>query len=385
MGGQASKLGWPVMDLRGKTAIVTGANSGIGFETAKHLAIMGARVIIACRSEAKAQAAMLRIQADYLELRNVPIPNFRTTSSSENENGGGNFLQVPGQNDDAASDAGSTHSNSSGFNLTDLTVEFMPLDLSSLNSVAEFAEAFRLKNIDLHFLVCNAGVMGIPRTLTEDGFESHFQVNYLGHFLLTVYLLPTLRRSGDDVRIINITDEAHSNGKIDLENMQGNKSYDRTGFYANSKLYQILSTFALQRRLESSNISIFSVHPGSIDTNISKNVKDTNTGKLLAINRKLGFVTSDLQKGAATTISVAVSPHMKELTGYYFSSGVPATPSPRSRDVKKQEALWNYSLQCLKDRVTPEFLVGLNVEDMSEENRTLVEETLEKTKKEKKK
>jgi WW domain-containing oxidoreductase len=261
----------------------------------------------------------------------------------------------------------------------------MHLDLSSLASVAEFAQAFREKNIGLNLLVCNAGVMGLPRTITEDGFEAHFQVNYLAHFLLTIYLLPVLRASGEDVKIINISDESHSSGKMELENIQGNKSYDRTGFYANSKLYQIMSTYALQRRLESSNISVFAVHPGAIDTNITKNVKDTNTGKLLSINKKLGRVTTDLQKGAATTISVAVSPHMKELSGYYFSAGIPASSSPRSRDVKKQEALWNYSLQCLKDRVSTDLLVGLSVDDMSEDNKALVEETLGKVKDTKKK
>lgn len=378
MGGQASKLGWPVMDLRGKTAIVTGGNSGIGFETAKHLAIMGAKVIIACRSEAKAQAAMLRMQADYLELRNVPIPNFRSTIP-EPENGV-NHLPVPGQNDDVGSEIGSTNSNMTSFSLTDLNVEYMHLDLNSLSSVAEFVGAFRDKNLDLNFLICNAGVMGIPRTLSEDGFEAHYQVNYLAHFLLTLYLLPIMRRSGEDVRIINITDEVHTSGKLDLENMQGNRSYDRTGFYANSKLYQIMSTYSFQRRLESSNISLYSVHPGAIDTNISKNMKDTFTGSLVSMNKKLGLVTSDLQKGAATTISVAVSPHMKELAGYYFATGVPATPSPRSRDVKKQEALWIYTLQCLKDRITEDFLIGLNVEDMSEDNRTMVEDALAKIK-----
>ena len=179
----------------GKTAFVTGANTGIGFDTARVLAEKGARVLLGCRDEQRANKAMNAIRAR--------VPN--------------------------------------------ASLAWVALDLTSLASIRSAAEQV-LAEDRLDFLVNNAGVMVPPKTLTEDGFELQFGVNHLGHFALTGHLLPLLKRQ-PDARIVTVSSLAHRGGKIDFDDLQANQGYSRMKRYQMSKLANILFTLALSEKL----------------------------------------------------------------------------------------------------------------------------------------
>ncbi|XP_068059175.1 WW domain-containing oxidoreductase isoform X2 [Anomalospiza imberbis] len=206
-------------DLSGKVAIITGANSGIGFETAKSLALHGACVILACRSPARGEAAVQRILGEWHKAK----------------------------------------------------VEAMTLDLASLQSVQHFAEAFKSKNLPLHILICNAAVFGAPWSLTEDGLESTFQVNHLGHFYL-VQLLEDVLRQSSPARVVVVSSESHrfteikdSSGKLDFSLLSpSKKEYWSMLAYNRSKLCNILFSNELNRRLAPHGVTSNSVHPGNM-------------------------------------------------------------------------------------------------------------------------
>ncbi|XP_072046329.1 retinol dehydrogenase 11-like [Amphiura filiformis] len=207
-----ARLTYPEITLaEDRTYIVTGGNGGIGYETAKYIAAHGGRVIIACRSEERADGP------------------------------------------------------------DTLNVEFMKLDLESLTSTMEFINAYKAKGYPLHVLICNAGIAFISYTETADGFEKTFQVNYLSHLLLILHLIPLLRTSGPNSRIVMVSSLAHVFGSFNLDNIQGEQSYDRFTFYGHSKLYQIMSMYALDRRLKNTGIGIFAVHPGTVETGLATN------------------------------------------------------------------------------------------------------------------
>lgn len=206
-------------DLSGRVYIVTGANSGSGFATTKQLAEQGAQVVGACR----------RIEAGkeaFVNLRNIKG-----------------------------------------------SIDVMKLDLASLASVRHFAETFLAKYDRLDGLVNNAGVMHTPEGRTEDGFETQIGINYLGHFLLTELLLDTLKASAPS-RIVNVSSVAHAGmrgvyGEIDFDDLNfDKKEYDAYQAYANSKLANVLHALDLARRLERTDVSAFSVHPGWIRSNL---------------------------------------------------------------------------------------------------------------------
>ncbi|NXF20244.1 WWOX oxidoreductase, partial [Rhodinocichla rosea] len=206
-------------DLSGKVAIITGANSGIGFETAKSLALHGACVILACRSPARGDAAVQRILEEWHKAK----------------------------------------------------VEAMTLDLASLQGVQRFAEAFKSKNLPLHMLICNAAVFGAPWSLTEDGLESTFQVNHLGHFYL-VQLLEDVLRQSSPARVVVVSSESHrfteikdSSGKLDFSLLSpSKKEYWAMLAYNRSKLCNILFSNELNRRLSPHGVTSNSVHPGNM-------------------------------------------------------------------------------------------------------------------------
>ncbi|XP_075289987.1 WW domain-containing oxidoreductase isoform X1 [Opisthocomus hoazin] len=206
-------------DLSGKVVIVTGANSGIGFETAKSLALHGAYVILACRNTSRGNDAVQRILVEWHKAK----------------------------------------------------VESMTLDLASLQSVQHFAEAFKSKNVPLHVLICNAALFGAPWCLTEDGLESTFQVNHLGHFYLVQLLEDVLRRSSP-ARVVVVSSESHrfteikdSSGKLDFSLLSpSKKEYWAMLAYNRSKLCNILFSNELNRRLSPHGVTSNSVHPGNM-------------------------------------------------------------------------------------------------------------------------
>ncbi len=206
-----------IPDLTGKIAIVTGANSGIGFETARALADKGADVILACRNRDKGEAAVRQIVQAH-----------------------------PGAR-----------------------VEFGHLDLSDLASVRRFAEAFTRRAGRLDQLINNAGIMRPPFGKTADGFELQFGTNHLGHFALTGLLLDRLCQT-PQARVVTVSSWGHHFGVIDFDNLKGEKGYDAGGAYGQSKLANLLFTYELQRQFEHAGVEALAVavHPGWAATNL---------------------------------------------------------------------------------------------------------------------
>ena len=210
--------GWTVNDipgLTGRIAVVTGANSGIGYVTARELARKGARVVLACRSEVRGNAAVNRI-----------------------------FAEVP-----------------------DAVAEFARLDLGDLGSVRDFADRFPYDHLDL--LVNNAGVMALPYGTTADGNETQFGVNHLGHFALTGLLLPVLLDT-PGARVVTVSSGMHALANIDLTDLNSNRRYRRWIAYARSKTANLLFTHELSRRLAAHGADVVAAaaHPGYAATNL---------------------------------------------------------------------------------------------------------------------
>ncbi len=252
---------WTVADIppqNGKFAIVTGANSGIGYDTALELARAGAEVIIATRNAARGEAAVARIK--------MALPH--------------------------------------------ALVRFEALDLASLASVRDFAARIKASHGKLDILVNNAGVMALPRRrLTVDGFETQLGVNFLGHFLLTALLLPLLMKA-EAPRVVQISSIAHRRGKIALDDLQAEKSYKPWRVYQQSKLAMLMFALELQRRSDAGGWGITSVaaHPGIATTELVANGpgNDSLTGRLWPIFGH--FITHSSAAGALPTLLAATAP-----------------------------------------------------------------------------
>ncbi|MFB6216026.1 MAG: oxidoreductase [Candidatus Aenigmatarchaeota archaeon] len=212
-------MGWTeeeMGDLGGKTVVVTGANSGLGYAATKKLARHGAEVVMACRSSEKSREALKSIKRD------IPDPE----------------------------------------------VILMELDLADLDSVRSFAGEFRRRYDSLDVLCNNAGVMALPRRETEDGFEMQLGVNHLGHFALTAHLMDLIIDSGG--RVVNQSSMAHENGEMDFNDLMMEEEYSKWGAYSRSKLANLLFTYELDRRLKEIGSEACSVacHPGVSDTDL---------------------------------------------------------------------------------------------------------------------
>ena len=213
-------MAWKTKDMpdqSGKTVIVTGANNGLGYESARALAKKGAHVIMTSRSMDKGNAA-----------RDVILKETPNAS-----------------------------------------LDVMPLDLGSLASMREFAEAFKKKYFSLDILMNNAGVMAPPYGKTEDGFETQFGVNHLGHYALTGLLLDRILATSG-ARVVTVSSNAQYYGKINFDDLQGEKNYDRYGAYLQSKLANVLFAFELQRKFEAAGADASSIatHPGLVKTGL---------------------------------------------------------------------------------------------------------------------
>lgn len=267
--------------------IVTGANSGIGRATAQALAATGARVVLACRSIARGQAALEQIT--------------RATGSQR--------------------------------------VELMQLDLSSFESVRSFAHSFRARYDCLSCLVNNAGVILRERQLSTDGYEMQFAVNHLGHFLLTRELLPLLEASAPS-RVISVSSGAHKIGRMDFDDMNLERRYTIFGAYARSKLANILFTRELARRTAGSGVTANCLHPGGVGTNMGVD-RDTQAGS--RIMRALSLVMATPEKGAETSIYLASAPELATVSGEYFVKKRPHKPASRALDDTCARRLWDWS------------------------------------------
>jgi retinol dehydrogenase-12 len=298
----------PMEDMRGKTILVTGANTGLGFESALALAQMGADVYLGCRSRIKGEEAAKTIS-------NNPL-----------------VVQVGGK------------------------ASFVMLDLSSLSSIEHFAKQFAPVKLDV--LINNAGVMAVPqRELTKDGFELQIGVNHFGHFLLTCQLLSKLARS-EDARIINVSSAAHAipPGVIRLDdiNFDMENQYGRWTAYGQSKLANILFTGELQRRATISgltNITTMSLHPGVCRTDLSRYL--FNPEEVLPVFLPLlaiaSLFTKSPKEGAQTQVFCASNPDLKRTGGgKYFVASRPVLPTSAALDQSVAEKLWTLSEHVTK-------------------------------------
>ena len=289
-----------VPEMTGKLVIVTGANSGLGLEVSKVFAAQGANLIMACRNISKGKEALNSIKEIY-----------------------------PGA-----------------------SVEVAELDLADLNSVQSFVEKITKEYKRLDILCNNAGVMALPELRTKDGFEMQFGTNHLGHFSLTLGLLPLLNTS-DGARVVNISSMAAKMGKIDFSNLNAEKNYDKWGAYGQSKLANLLFTFELQKRLQKSGskTTVYSSHPGYSATNLL-----TTGPKLEGASVKKKFmqladslIATKASLGALSTIYAATSQEVKAGALYgpalFGMWGLPAENKivEKGKDPETALKLWDVS------------------------------------------
>jgi NAD(P)-dependent dehydrogenase (short-subunit alcohol dehydrogenase family) len=289
-----SKHDWSAEALggqSGRVAIVTGSNSGIGFETARVLAGKGATVAMACRNLEKANPKADEIRAAH-----------------------------PGAD-----------------------VEVMQLDLSDLGSVQRFAEAFRAKHSRLDLLINNAGIMVPPYGKTAQGFETQFGVNHLGHFALTGSLLDLITDTPGS-RIVTVSSIAHYMGRIDFADLNWEKGYRAQAAYGQSKIANLLFTYELQRRLAAAGKDTIAVaaHPGWTETNLQEHAKGVKF-----LNR---FLAQEPLMGALPTLYAATEPGVNGAeyfgpNGFMEMNGPPkkVKSNKRSQDRNVAERLWNVS------------------------------------------
>jgi NAD(P)-dependent dehydrogenase (short-subunit alcohol dehydrogenase family) len=281
--------------VNGKTVLISGATFGIGQATALQLARLGATTIVAGRNEEKSRKVVAEMRQE------TGNPN----------------------------------------------VHYLLADLSSISQTVSLAEEFRARYGRLDVLVNNVGAFAWRRHLTADGLERIFALNYLvGHFLLTGLLLDLLRASAPS-RIINVSSSAHTAGKIDFDNLQGNGHYSGWKAYSQSKLANVLYTYALARRLEGSGVTVNALHPGVVASGFATpdntpDVLDRGFRKLFAL-----FARSPAE-GAETSVYLATAPELEGVTGRYFSDKRATDSARASYDRATQERLWQASLQILK-------------------------------------
>lgn len=297
------------LSLKGRSYVITGANSGIGLVTTEQLAQQGAQVIMACRNVSQGEAEAARIRARFPEA----------------------------------------------------SLEVLKLDLSRLESVRSFAAEVTARHSSLQGLINNAGVMNTPKEKTHDGFEMQFGTNHLGHFLLTELLLPALK-NGAPSRIINLSSCYHDramgrDGDIHFEDLGfENEKYDGWKAYAQSKLANLLHAKELAKRLEGTEVTAVSVHPGWVRTRLARSsmplwVQDHLLRPLLS-----AFGMIEPWQGAQTTLYALLSAEVPAHAGAFFSQtgmyrdkscnagGWPLhSPNPNAHDAQKAERLWQVS------------------------------------------
>ncbi|XP_025837098.1 retinol dehydrogenase 13 isoform X2 [Agrilus planipennis] len=288
--------------LDGKTAIVTGSNTGIGKETVKDFFLRGARVLMLCRNTEKAQ--------------------------------------------EAAEDIKKQCTGKTG--LGEIVVE--ELDLSSLKSIKTCAEKVKNNEDRINILVNNAGVMMCPLTRTEDGFEMQFGTNHLGHFYLTLLLLPKIIKSAP-ARIVNVSSLAHNRGQMNFDDLNWEKrNYSAVGAYGQSKLANILFTKELARRLQErhiSGVSVYSLHPGVIKTELGRHMNETYFLGVRQFLRLFSIFMKSPEQGAQTSIYCSVDERIKGQTGLYYKDCDVAEPAPHAKDESKAKTLWEMSLKLV--------------------------------------
>ncbi len=296
---------WSAEDMpsqAGKVVVVTGANSGLGYEVARAISAMGARVVLACRSVDKGEDAAGRIR-----------------------------VEAPGAD-----------------------VSVMALDLADLASVRAFAAALAARYERLDVLCNNAGVMALPHRLTKDGFEMQIGTNHLGHFALTGALLPLIGKA-PGARVVTVTSTVHRVGRIRFDDLQWERGYRRWGAYAQSKIANLLFAYELERRFEREGVDAISVaaHPGYANTNLQV----AGPGRGSRVREAFWKLTN---RAFAQSAAAGALPILYAMTGPKVQGGdfigprflfetrgrpAPAKPAARAKDEEAAARLWALSEQ----------------------------------------
>jgi NAD(P)-dependent dehydrogenase (short-subunit alcohol dehydrogenase family) len=296
------------VDLSGKTAIITGASSGIGIETARALASAGAEVILPVRDPSKGEATAADLRASIKGCR----------------------------------------------------VRVAAMDLSDLDSVRRFAESFLSENKPLHILINNAGIMAGPLQRTPTGWELQFATNHLGHFLLTVLLIPALK-AGSPSRIVSLSSIGHRISPVDFDDIHFQKrAYDKWKAYGQAKTANALFAVELDRRLRPAGVAAFAVHPGGIMTGLQKDLSREEMAAFGWIDDKGNPHPQfkSLEQGAATSVWAATSPALRGKGGLYLEdcniAEIADESTPAMRGIRKHaidpaaaERLWAVSEEML--------------------------------------
>jgi retinol dehydrogenase 12 len=285
-----------VAEMQRPVCLITGATEGIGKATATELARKGFTVVLAARNAAKAEAVRKEIAA--------------STGSRD--------------------------------------ADCIIADLRSLTQVRELAETFRQRYPRLDVLINNAGIFMPAREITEDGYETTYQVNYLSQFYLTQLLLDELRKSSQG-RVVNLSSSVYAAGRFDVHNMQSEKQFSTFRTYAASKLLMLLFTVELAGRLTGTRVTANAVHPGVVRTQMM--LRAPGVFRAVAYVA-LPFALSP-QKGAATSIFVASSPEVKEISGKYFTRCRATDFRTAFNTPDYRNLLWNLSMKSVQLEEAP--------------------------------
>lgn len=278
-------------DLKGKIAIVTGANSGMGLSTVEALSDKGATVIMLCRSEERGRAALAKLTSE-----------------------------------------------------KDRDLDLILCDLGDFASIRNFVRQVKERYPRVDILVNNAGFISLDRQETKEGIEKQFGVNYLGHFLLTTQLLDLMPAGS---RIVNVASGAHKVGKIHFNDINLRKGYNVVKAYSQSKLANVLFTRELARRLKKRKITVNCCHPGAVATNMGVD-RETGFGKTVTGMLKPFFQTP--AEGAETAVFLATDASVAHMTGGYFYRCKPAKSSKRSKDRKLAKRLYEFSEELVREQ-----------------------------------
>ncbi len=288
------------IDLSGKNIVITGINSGLGQESMRVLASRGAHIIGTARTLSKANAAAATVKGK----------------------------------------------------ITTLACE-----LSDFKSVHACAQAIRALDIPIDVLLCNAGIMALPKLELAHGYELQFATNHLGHFILAHNLLESVQRAPQG-RIVMLSSLAHKMaplGGILFDNLDGSRWYKDWPFYGQSKLANLLTAVALAKRLESTTATANAVHPGIIRTNLGRSMGGVQG--FLFNNPVTGWMVGKIvgsktvPQGAATQCYVATAPELATVSGKYFADSNEERPSRYGQDVELAEKLWEFSCEAVRDYI----------------------------------
>ncbi|KAM9840036.1 retinol dehydrogenase 14b [Aulostomus maculatus] len=284
-------LRYPADTMRGKTIIVTGANSGIGKALVGELLKLQARVIMACRDQHSAAEAARDIRKHL------------------------------------------------GPNLGEVVIKH--LDLASLRSVRKFCEEIHQEESKIDVLVNNAGVYQCPYTKTEDGFEMQLGVNHLGHFLLTHLLLGLLKESAPS-RIVVVSSKLYKYGRINFDDLNSENNYNKAFCYSQSKLANLLFTLELSRQLEGTGVTVNALTPGIVRTRLGRHVQIPLLAKPLFYLASLFFFKSPLE-GAQTPLYLTCSPDVGGVSGKCFANCEEEELMAKATDEQAAKRLWDMS------------------------------------------